>query len=150
MLRLVITFLPKSKFFFFNFMAAVIIWGEFGAQENIVSDCFHCFPIYFPWNNWPRCHDLSFMNVEFSLSSFTFSKRPFSFPLLSVIKVVSSAYLRLLIFLPAILVPGCASSRLAFFTMQYQFSSVQSPSFVQHFATLWIAACQASLSITNT
>ena len=39
----------------------------------------------------------------FSLSSFTFTKRPFSSSLLSAIRVVSSAYLRLLIFLPAIL-----------------------------------------------
>ena len=50
----------------------------------------------------------------FSLSSLTFIKRLFSSSSLSVIKVVSSAYLRLLIFLPAILVPACASSNLAF------------------------------------
>ena len=37
-----------------------------------------------------------------SLSSFTFIKRLFSSPSLSAIRVVSSAYLRLLIFLPAI------------------------------------------------
>ena len=45
-----------------------------------------------------------------SLSSFTFIKRLFSSSLLSAIKVVSSTYLRLLIFLPAILIPACASS----------------------------------------
>ena len=45
----------------------------------------------------------------FSLSSFTFIKRLFS-SLLSAISVVSSAYLRLLIFLLAILIPACASS----------------------------------------
>ena len=45
----------------------------------------------------------------FSLSSFTFIKRFFS-SLLSAIRVVSSAYLRLLIFLPAILIPTCAST----------------------------------------
>ena len=50
----------------------------------------------------------------FSLSSFTFIKRFFSYSLLSAIKVVSSAYLRLLIFLLAILIPACASSRPAF------------------------------------
>ena len=38
----------------------------------------------------------------------------FSSSLLSAITVVSSAYLRLLIFLPAILIPACASSSLAF------------------------------------
>ena len=52
------------------------------------------------------------MNVEsvFTLSSFPFIKRLFSFSLLSAICVVSSVHLRLLIFLPAILIPACASS----------------------------------------
>ena len=49
----------------------------------------------------------------FSLSSSTFIKRLFSSSL-SAIRVVSSAYLRLLIFLPAILISSCASSSLAF------------------------------------
>ena len=40
----------------------------------------------------------------FSLSSFTYIKKLFSSPSLSAIRVVSFAYLRLLIFLPAILV----------------------------------------------
>ena len=53
----------------------------------------------------------------FSLSSFTFIKRLFSSSLLSAIRVVSSAYLRLLIFLPAILIPACASSSLASYMM---------------------------------
>ena len=53
----------------------------------------------------------------FSLSSFTFIKRLFSPCSLSAIRVVSSAYLRLLIFLLAILIPACASSILAFHMM---------------------------------
>ena len=61
----------------------------------------------------------------FSLSCFTSIKRLFSSSLLSairvlslsVIRVVSSAYLRLLIFLPAILIPACASSSPAFHIM---------------------------------
>ena len=52
----------------------------------------------------------------FSLSSFTFIKRLFSF-LVSAIRVVSSAYLRLLIFLLGILISACASSRPAFCVM---------------------------------
>ena len=52
----------------------------------------------------------------FSLSSFTFIKRLFSSSL-SAIKVVSSAYLRLLLFLQAILIPSCASFSLAFHLM---------------------------------
>ena len=49
-----------------------------------------------------------------SLSSFTFIKRLFSSSLLSAIRVVSSAYLGLLIFLLAILIPACDSSSPAF------------------------------------
>ncbi|XP_059744405.1 complex III assembly factor LYRM7 isoform X2 [Bos taurus] len=52
----------------------------------------------------------------FSLSSFTFINRLCSSSL-SAIRVVSSAYLKLLIFLPAILIPVCASSSLAFCVM---------------------------------
>ena len=53
----------------------------------------------------------------FSLSSFTFIKRLFSSLALSAIRVVSSAYLRLLIFLPATLIPASAPSSLAFYMM---------------------------------
>ena len=53
----------------------------------------------------------------FSLYCFTFIKRLFSSALLFVIRVVSSAYLRLLILLPAILIPACASSSPAFLMM---------------------------------
>ena len=48
------------------------------------------------------------------ISSFIFIKRLFSSSSLSAIRVVSSAYLRLSIFLPAILIPACAPSNLAF------------------------------------
>ena len=104
-------------------MAVVIIHSDFGAQEDKVCHCFHCFPIYVSWSDGTRCHDLSFWNVEFwggggmlnfkpifSLSSFTFIKRLFSSSSLSAIRVVSSVYLRLLIFLLAILIPVCNSS----------------------------------------
>ena len=53
----------------------------------------------------------------FSLSSFTFIKRFFSSSWLSAIRKVSFAYLRLLIILPAILIPACASSSLTFYMM---------------------------------
>ena len=52
----------------------------------------------------------------FSLYSFTFIMRLFG-SLLSAIRLVTSAYLRLLIFLPAILIPACASSSPAFHIM---------------------------------
>jgi len=53
----------------------------------------------------------------FSLSFFTFIKRLFSSSLLSAIRVVSSANLRLLIFLPAILIPARASYSPVFHVM---------------------------------
>ena len=94
-------------------MAAVTIYSDFGAQENKVFHCFHCFPIFCPEVMGPDAMILVFWMLNFkptfSLSSFTFIKRFFSFSL-SAIKVVSSAYLRLLIFFPATLIPACASS----------------------------------------
>ena len=58
--RLVIAFLPRSKCL--NFMAAIIIYSVFGAQEKKVCYCFH---IYLSLNHGTGCHDLSFLNVEF-------------------------------------------------------------------------------------
>ena len=52
-----------------------------------------------------------------SLSSLTLIKRLFSSSSLSAIIVVSLAYLRLLMFLPPILIPACNSSSLAFLMM---------------------------------
>ena len=57
----------------------------------------------------------------FSLSSFTFIKRLFSSSSLSAIRVVSSACLRLLIFLLAILIPAYASFSLAFLMMYFAY-----------------------------
>ena len=41
-------------------MAAVTICSDFGAQENKVCHCFHCFPIYLLWSDGTGCHDLFF------------------------------------------------------------------------------------------
>ena len=57
----------------------------------------------------------------FSLSSFTFIKRLFSSSSLSAIRMVLSAYLRLLVFLLAILIPACASSSPAFCMMYSEY-----------------------------
>ena len=66
------------------------------------------------------------LKLAFSLYSFTFIKRLFSSSLFSAIRVVSSAYLRLLIFLPAVLIPACASSSLAFHMMYSAWVTVYS------------------------
>ena len=116
--RLVIAFLTRSKHLL---ISAVTICSDFGDPRikcltvSIVSPSI--------------CHEvmgqdamilvfwmLSF-KLTFSLSSFTFIKRFFSFPSPSALRVVSTAYLRLLIFLPAISIPAWASSRLAFLMM---------------------------------
>ena len=60
--RLVITF-PKSKHLWISWLqspSAVIL----ELPQNKVWHCFHCFPIYFPWSDGTRCHDLRFLNVE--------------------------------------------------------------------------------------
>ena len=55
--------------------------------------------------------------LAFSLSFFTLIKRFFSSSSLSAFRMVSSTYLRLLIFLSTILSPACNSSSLAFLIM---------------------------------
>ena len=61
--RLVITFLPRSKHVLISWLQspfAVIL----ELPQNKVCHCFHCFPIYLPWSDGTKCHDLSFLNVE--------------------------------------------------------------------------------------
>ena len=61
--RLVITFLPRSKHLLISWLqspSAVIL----EPPQNKVCHCFHYFPIYLPWSDGTRCHDLSFLNVE--------------------------------------------------------------------------------------
>ena len=108
--RFVIAFLPRTKCLLISWLqslSTVIL-----EPKKIKSvTVFHCFPIYLPWRDGIKCHDLSFLNVEFkpafSLSSLTFIKRLFNSSSLSSIRVVSSAYLRLLIFLPTVLILLC-------------------------------------------
>ena len=90
-------------------MAVVTTGSDFGAQKNKVCHCFHCFPIYLPWSDRTRCQILVFwwsFTPTFSFSSFTFIKRLFNSSSLSAFRVVSSVYLRLLIFILEILVPA--------------------------------------------
>ena len=59
--RLVITFLPRSNRLLISWLQSP---SDFGAPQNKVWHCFHCFPICFPWSDGTRYHDLSFLNVE--------------------------------------------------------------------------------------
>ena len=69
---------------------------------------------WMPWSSFSECWALSQL---FHSPLFIFIKRLFSSSSLSAIRMVSSAYLRLWIFLPAILIPACASSSPAFLMM---------------------------------
>ena len=60
--RFIINFLPRSKRLLIH--GTVTICSAFRAPQNKVSHCFQCFPIYLPWSDGTRCHDLSFLNVE--------------------------------------------------------------------------------------
>ena len=111
--RLVIAFLPRSKCLLITWLqspSAVIL--ELKKRKSVIAS------IISP----SICHDvmerdamilefwiLSF-KPAFSLTYFIFIKRLFSSSSLSAIRVVSSEYLWLLIFLPAILIPAYASS----------------------------------------
>ena len=117
--RLVIVFLPRSKRLLISWMqspSAVIL-----EPEKIVCHWFHCFAIYLPWSDGTRCHDLHFLNAELWARFFTLlfhlHQEALWFLFTFSIRVVSSACLRLLIFLPAILITACASSSLAFCMM---------------------------------
>jgi len=119
--RLVIAFLPRSKRLLISWLQsplAVIL-----EPPNIIKSL--TVSIVSPY----ICHEVMGTDVmilvfgmlsfkpPFSLSSLTFIKRLFSSSSLSDMRLVSSAYLRLLIFLPAILIPACASSSPAFCLM---------------------------------
>ena len=71
----------------------------------------------------------------FSLFSFTFIKRLFSSSSLSAIRVVLSAYLRLFLFLLAILIPVYASSSPAFLMMYSAFKLNMQGDNIQHQCT---------------
>ena len=62
--RLVRAFLPRSKSYLISWLQSLCAVSDFGVPPNKVCHCFHCFPIYLPWSNGTRCHDLSFLNVE--------------------------------------------------------------------------------------
>ena len=115
--RLVITFLPRSKCFLISWLqsASAVILDPPKIKSDTVSTV-----------SPPISHEVMgldamifiFSMLSFkptlSISSFTFIKKFFSSSSLSAIRVVSSAYLRLLIFLLAVLIPTCASPSPAF------------------------------------
>ena len=114
--RLFITFLPRSKQLFISWLqspSAVILEPQKIKPATVSPSISHEVMgldamIFVLWM-------LTF-KPTFSLSSFIFIKTFFSSSL-SPRRVLLSAYLRLLIFLPAVMIPVCASSSPAFLLM---------------------------------
>ena len=115
--RLVIAYLPRSKHLFISWlhsMSTVILEPKKIKSVTVSTfSSFICHEVIRPDAMILVFRMLSF-KPGFSLSSFTHIKRLFSSSSLSTIRVVSSAHLRLLIFLPASLIPACELSSLAF------------------------------------
>ena len=118
--RLVIAFLPRSKCLLISWLqspSAVILEPKIINSATVSA----VYPSFCHEVVGPDAMILVFWMLRFkptfSLSSFTFINRLFSSSSLSTIRVVSYAYLRLLIFLLAILGPACASSSPTFLVM---------------------------------
>ena len=112
--RLVVAFLPRNNHLLFSWLPspfAVILEPKKikSLTVSIVSPSI-CYEVM----------GLDAMIYVFLMSSFKPAFSLYSFPFtsssssLSAVRVVSSAYLRLLIFLPAILIPAFASSSIVF------------------------------------
>ena len=111
-LRLVMDFLPRNKCLLISWLQSpspVIL-----EPKKIKSVTLFTFSPIFAMKWWDWCHDLSFLNAEFQASFFTLLFSSYS---VSASRVVSSAYLRLLVSLSAILIPVCDSSSLLFHMM---------------------------------
>ena len=119
--RLVITFLPRNKHLLISWLhspSAVIL-----EPPKIKSATISTVSPFI-------CHEVMELDAmilvfmisvgfkpTYSFSSFTFITRLFSSSSLSAIRVVSSTYLGLLVFLTAILIPACVSSSPGFLIM---------------------------------
>ena len=118
--KFVIPFLPRNKHLLISWLqspSAVIL-----EPKKIKSVTASTFPPFI-------CHEVMGLHVvilvfwmlsfkpAFSLSSFSLIYRLFVSSSLSAIRAVSCTYLKLLIFLPAILIPDCDSSSPAFHIM---------------------------------
>jgi len=117
MSRLVIAFLSRSKCLLSSWLQSLsaVILEHKKIKSITVSIISHLFAMKWqdrkPWSLFFECWVLSQL---FHSPLSTFIKRLFSSSSLSAIRVVSSVYVRLLIVLPAILIPACASSSPAF------------------------------------
>ena len=116
--RLVIAFLPRSKCLLISWLQSLstVILEPTHIKSFTVSIFPHLFAIRW-WDQTPWSWFFLSFKPTFSLSSFTFIKRLFRSSSLSAISEVSSEYMRLLIFLPSVLLPAWYSSSPAFHMM---------------------------------
>ena len=122
--RFVMAFLPKNNNLLISWLQSpsAVIWEPKKIKAVIASDF-----------SLSICHEVMTLDImildfwmlcfksAFSLSSFSLIKRLFSSSSLSAIRVVSSPYLRLFIFLPAVLIPVCDLSILTFHMMCFAY-----------------------------
>ena len=136
--RFVIAFLPRSKDLFISWLQSpcAVVLEHKKRKPVTVSSLSHsiCLEGIGLTTMILVLLMLSF-KLAFSLSTFTFFKRLFNSSLLSAIRVVSSAYLRLLTFLLAILIPACDSSSPTFHTMYSVYKLNKQSNNIQHFQT---------------
>ena len=150
--RLVIAFLPRSKCLLTSWLQSpsAVIWEPKKRKSVtifIVSPSI-CHEVMGPDAMISVFWMLSFKPTS-SLSSFTFINRLFNSSSLSAIRVVSSAYLRLLIFLPEILIPACASSSPAFLMMYSAYKLNKQGDNIQPWRTpfpIWNQVCCSTSS----
>ena len=119
-------------------MSAVTIYSDFATQENKICHCFHFSPSICHEVMGPDALILGFWMLSFKpafLSPFSPSSRVFLF--LFAIRVVSSTYLRLLIFFPGFLIPACALSSLAFCVMYSAYKLNKQGDKIQPWRTLF-------------
>ena len=101
--RFVIAFFPRSKHLLISWLQSpsIVILEP---KKIKVSHCFHCFPIYFPWSGRTGHHDLVFWMLSFKPACENLHQEDLSFLSAFHHWVVSSVYLKLLLFLLAILI----------------------------------------------
>ena len=99
---------------------------EYWSGVPLPSPCFHFIPIYLPWSGGTESHNLKFLMLSFksafSFSSCTLIKMFFSSSSLSAIRVASTAYMKLLIFLLAILTQACDGDN--YYDLAYMWGSM--------------------------
>ena len=118
--RFVISFSPRSKYLLISWLQSpTVVILELKKTRSVTVSIFSPSIGYEVMG--PDAMIFIFWMLHFKpafpLPSFNFIKRLFCSSSLSAIRVVSSAYLRLLIFLPTILSPACVSSSPVFLMM---------------------------------